>query len=469
MATHVLTVTHVPVAWCAAAGRDVPRRPKVALVAVGAVVATSYLVLDRLIARGYAAAGPSLRVEDPSSGPVAARLGVIRDAIGSPLRAVVALLVLLAAALLVFRVIRTMTTPGGKACVAVAALAFLCGVPVVGAVLCLAVALVEGISCSAFWRRTGVPFALLVGAACAGWIAFGVRAPSGGIGPALRLLLGVPYPNWFDLVQAAPLLSLLAIGGVLLAVDRAAAGPVQGAWIALIAAAIGPPLVTGLIAREDALRYEIHALAPMIVLGVLASTTLASRVVRSGAAGIALAGALMLVAVRPDQTLQAMFRGYGPVSETFAVLTVAPDHRGAAEFVRAHAGSSDWIVAEDMLEQYLYIGRTDVWLRRREDASQFLHGGAPDGIPRDVYTGAMHAHDLDAVDALARSHGVRAWWLITSAEVEAAPRYYRTTATDATLLAWRPRAWFLAADGMTRVYRVVEGSPVPPPAERASR
>ncbi len=31
---------------------------------------------------------------------------------------------------------------------------------------------------------------------------------------------------------------------------------------------------------------------------------------------------------------------------------------------------------------------------------------------------------------------------------------------------WRPLAWYTGADGMTRVYRLEDGLPVPPPAQR---
>jgi hypothetical protein len=53
-------------------------------------------------------------------------------------------------------------------------------------------------------------------------------------------------------------------------------------------------------------------------------------------------------------------------------------------------------------------------------------------------------------------------WLITSAEVEVFPGWYRTPETDATLKAWRPLARFVGADGLTRVYRLVDGEPEPP-------
>jgi hypothetical protein len=76
----------------------------------------------------------------------------------------------------------------------------------------------------------------------------------------------------------------------------------------------------------------------------------------------------------------------------------------------------------------------------------------------------MHAHDLDAMFELARSRGVADLWLITSGEVEASPKYYRTIRTQETLLAWHPFAWYLGADEMTRVYRIVGERPLPPPS-----
>lgn len=462
LATHVLTVTHAPVAWAAAFGRDVQRRRKATLVTIGLLLAGAFGIWNRLVEKGYDAAGPSLRLHDPHGGLLHARLASIREVLATPARGVVVAVALLAAAAVALPGIRRFSTSWAKAVAALAILFCLCGAPVVGGALLLSVPVLERISVTETWRRIrwSVVPAIVLG--CMVWFGICATAPTGGgIGPGLRFLLGFPYPNWFDLIQAAPLLSLLGLAGILLAIDRIAEGPVEGAWIGLIVAALGPPLITGLIAREDALRYEVHVFAPMIVLGVLACRAFFLRFSRSSSAALALAGIVMVVAVRPDQTVRAMLRGYGPVAEPFAVLNVAPDHRGAAEFVRAHAKPEEWIVAEDMLEQYLYIGRTEVWLRRWEDAAQFLQGGAADGIPRDVYVGAMHARDLDAVQQLARARGVRALWLITSAEVEAAPRFYRTTSTEETLESWRPLAWYVGEDRMTRVYYVVDGKPVP--------
>ena len=51
---------------------------------------------------------------------------------------------------------------------------------------------------------------------------------------------------------------------------------------------------------------------------------------------------------------------------------------------------------------------------------------------------------------------------MTSGESEVRPEWYRTAETQVKLLEWRPLAWFEGDDGLTRVYRLVNGEPVPP-------
>ena len=85
-----------------------------------------------------------------------------------------------------------------------------------------------------------------------------------------------------------------------------------------------------------------------------------------------------------------------------------------------------------------------------------------DGRLRDVYTGSRLVPDLDALRAAAAHAEQRVVWLVTSGESEATPEWYRTEETDAKLREWRPLAWFVGADGLTRVYRLVDGEPVAP-------
>ena len=223
--------------------------------------------------------------------------------------------------------------------------------------------------------------------------------------------------------------------------------------------------VGGLVLRAEGMRFHIHELVPLIVLALVAGADAgARRLVRREPIAWVLAVGLTALAVRPDVALQVPVRRHGPVASPFVILSVAPDHRGAAAFVREHAAPEDWIAAEDALQQYLYLGRVDFWLRRTSDAARFLRLSPEGGTPLDAYTGARHVPDLGALGEIVTSGGHPTVWIITSAECEAKPAYYRTDETQRTLAEWQPLAWYTGADGMTRVYRLEMGRPVAPPA-----
>jgi hypothetical protein len=174
------------------------------------------------------------------------------------------------------------------------------------------------------------------------------------------------------------------------------------------------------------------------------------------------------LALRPDQSFRILLREHGPVSEPFCALGVAPDHRGAAEFVRANALPHDRFAAEDALQQRLYLGRLSFWLRRLDDASAFVRRDPRDGTLRDIYVGARHVSDIAELRAVVRADPGHDVWLITSGEAAVAPEYYRTPETQRTLETWRPLAWFVGADGLTRVYLLVNGNPQPKGSRGAS-
>ncbi len=219
--------------------------------------------------------------------------------------------------------------------------------------------------------------------------------------------------------------------------------------------------------RSEALRFQIHSLAPLIVLALLAAESIAARIVKRPGLVSLLAFLVVLVALLPHQSVRAVLREHGPVAEPLAFQNVAPDHRGAGAFVRERAAPDEWIAAEDSLQQHLYIGRTELWLRKFEDAAPFLVRDPATTDWHEVYTGARQVGDLTELRAAANESGQRVVWLITSGEVEVGPQWYRTPETDATLKAWRPLAHFVGADGLTRVYRLIDGEPEPPLAEEA--
>jgi hypothetical protein len=281
-------------------------------------------------------------------------------------------------------------------------------------------------------------------------------------------LLSFPAPNWIDFARAAPLLSVLAALGALCAVQAGSASRRPGPWLVLIAAALAPALLSGWATRSDALRFQLHALTPVLILAVLALERGLGALGGLGAprpAALGAAALLALAALRPDLAVSGVLREHGPLSDPFAQLPVAPDHRGAGRFVREHALAHDWIAAEDSLQQRLYAGRAEFWLRRREDATPFLH--AESGAePREVYTGAQLLPDVRALLALSRAQPQRRIWLITSAEADVEPEFYRTPETQAQLDAWRERAVFVGADGITRV-QLLRGGELQPLADGA--
>jgi hypothetical protein len=370
------------------------------------------------------------------------------------------------ALLLTIRAIRHLTRPIARIAAVAATLAWIGASPPIGGLILLGALMLEGASPKdLLGRLRGLAVAGVV--ATLGWLAAAfavVQSSHSGLESAARILLGFPAPNWFEFALAAPGIFGLACIGAIVATDRASRvhDPAPAPWLMLVAAAFAPLLIGGLVMRSEGLRYMVHALAPMLLLALVAAEWLASRLLRQRMAFFA---ALLItgVAVRPDQTLAAILREHGPIEQPFAVLNVAPDHRGAAAYVRQHARDEDWVAAEDSLQQRLYLGRADLWLRRYEDAAMYLVRGPGDEVLRDVYVGARHVNNLDDLRSAASETGHRVVWLITSGEVEGAPDWYRTPETNQILHSWQDRAWFVGRDGLTRVYRLVDGQPAPRP------
>jgi hypothetical protein len=231
----------------------------------------------------------------------------------------------------------------------------------------------------------------------------------------------------------------------------------------LIGAALAPALLSGFEARSGALRFQIHGMGPLVVLAVVGAAWLGERV-RVQPTAVALASlALIALGVRPELGLAAVTRTHGLFESPFHEAGVAPDHRGAAEFLLAHAREGEWIAAEDPLQQRFLTGRSDFWLRTLADAEKFLRRDSSDGSLRDIYTGSRQIEDVDALRALAKQRGVQTVWIVTSGECDVKPEWYRNEATRSAFERWRPLAWFEGADGLTRVYRLEAGEPVPPP------
>jgi hypothetical protein len=463
--THVAAASHAPLALLAALGRRLTPARRAAALAAGAAMVAAFLLQKSLTRETYAAAKGTPAFAHARISPLDQHLEALGQATQAPLALLAAGAGLAAALLLVPLALRRL--PGW-----LPRLAALAGLgagalasPALAAPLLLGALALAGIPPSQAARRAA-PLLAAAALALGGWGLAGLAAHgvgAAGLEATARLLLGLPAPNWVEMALAAPLLLGLALAGAIAAAERGARSGDAAPWLVLVAAAFAPLLLSGLQERSGALRYQLHTLGPLIALALLGAHALARRLAPRPGLALGLAALASLAAVRPDLGLAVVGREHGPIETPFSDLGVAPDHRGAGAFVRARARAEEWIAAEDPLQQYLLAGRADLWLRQPEDADGFLRADPEGGPARDVYVGSRLVPDLPALQELARREG-RVVWLVTSAECEARPRWYRTPETDALLRAWRPLAWFEGADGMTRVYRLVGGEPEAPVA-----
>jgi hypothetical protein len=467
--THQLALLHAPLPLIAAAVPGLPHRVAMRLVAVAVVPFAGYFLYARSLAWGASGLGESVEAAGGES-VLAGHALRIAEATATPLAGVLAAVGVLTACVLTIWALRDLRPWIARLSALIAGLAWIGASPVMGFAVMLGALILAGTPFTAL----GPAGQRLIGAGVVATLGWGLAAFSagpglaGGLESAARLLLGFPSPNWFEFGLAMPGLFVLAAFGALVAVERGANSRTAAIWLVLLAAALSPALVGGLVRRAESLRFQLHALAPLLVLAFLAVETLAARFL--GRRALVLAASILVVAMalRPDQSLRILLREHGPVSEPFSALGVAPDHRGAAEFVRANALPNDRFAAEDALQQRLYLGRLSFWLRRFEDASQFVRRDPRDGILRDIYVGARQVSDIEALQAVVRADAGHDVWLITSGEAAIAPEYYRTPETQRTLEAWRPLAWFVGADKMTRVYLLVDGVPQPKGSDRGA-
>ena len=465
MFTHSLMITHAPVPWAGALGRGLSGGRRLALVATGLCLILAYW-LDQQIWSHYWDANQAASHGEQAI-PIR-HLGSLAAAAATPVGLAAIVAAGLAAAAGCARTLRRLGTGWGRVAAIASALCFALASPILGSFALVGVLILERIEPLRSWDRLG---ALLVraAAATAAWGAVALLSGAGGPRAVAEMLLSFPAPNWVDLARAAPWLFALALLGVLAAAHHAAHSRHETAWLGLVVAFAGALLMMGLHSRRDGLRFHLHVLAPMLVLALLGAEVLVAALrVRSRRLAAGLAAAIVLVALRPDYTLEALLREHGPNDSPYVRLDVAPDHRGPGRYVRRQAAPGEWIAAEDALQQQWWAGRVDVWLRREGDAAAYLRHASIDGPARDVYTGALHAGDLDSLNELASAQGREVVWLITSGETEVHSDYYRLPAVDAALKAWEPNAWFVGEDGLTRVYRLERGRPSPPPARAAA-
>ncbi|MBL8270360.1 ArnT family glycosyltransferase [Steroidobacter sp.] len=138
-----------------------------------------------------------------------------------------------------------------------------------------------------------------------------------------------------------------------------------------------------------------------------------------------------------------------------------PDHKGAAEFMKAqHIVDADVIIAEDVLQQTYYLGRVDYWLMSRNHARRYVE--LVDGKIRDFYTGAGVVSSAKLLEDLLRQERGQRIFVIGSGENQSDKRKGMRGDMDAVLHSNQFEVVYEGRDGLTQVWRATGA---PPPQE----
>lgn len=143
-----------------------------------------------------------------------------------------------------------------------------------------------------------------------------------------------------------------------------------------------------------------------------------------------------------------------------------PDHKGAAEFMKAqNIVDADVIIAEDVLQQTYYLGGVDYWLMSRHHARRYVE--LVDGQIRDFYTGAGVISSAKMLEDLLRSQRGHRIFVIGSGENQSDKRRGMRGDMDGVLHSEQFEVVYQGRDGLTQVWRATSAPPSQgaPPAQ----
>ena len=230
-----------------------------------------------------------------------------------------------------------------------------------------------------------------------------------------------------------------------------------------IFATIVPITIVGLMERWGAIRYILVSYPFFIIVAsyglintlkylvTFISTRNTNLLTTSAALFIVCLGILGLSGI--PQAWRAADKSYGDIITQLEIGAQRyPDHKTTGEYVRDNLQVQDIIIAEDVLQQFWYVGRVDYWFRAIETHGHFTYISSTDGQIRDSYINSLVAVD-DIVDKL-RNNGNQRIWIITSAETQSDKEFYLSKKQ----LSWMSKIEneyspvYVGLDGITKVY-----------------
>lgn len=316
------------------------------------------------------------------------------------------------------------------------------------------------------WRRFRI-FAL--GSGLLALIHFSLLASTpGSLKKVIGALVGQPsiwpYARILQYSEVAGLLALAAVVWGLWRLMRRGRVPdyvllaVLGVWI--------PMFTIGFFVWSMPTRYTVASLLPMMLCGfafaqkavdwLQAQATAQNISVFSGRPAQLVAAAVTTVlVVDPMQVMASVNSGYES----------HPDHKGAAEFMKAqHIVDADVIIAEDVLQQTYYLGRVDYWLMSRNHARRYVE--LKNGRIQDFYTGAGVVSSAALLEKLLREQRGNRIFVIGSGENQSDKRRLMRGDMDPVLRSTQFEVVYQGRDGLTQVWRATGAPPsqsaVPP-------
>ena len=240
---------------------------------------------------------------------------------------------------------------------------------------------------------------------------------------ALKEYFLFPYPYFVYFWQYSPGLTILFWAGVLWSIF-----PGRHSWevnirlFALVAISIVAGV--GIASKWGGIRFLIGAYPFIVLVASYPLFKIHSYFFRQGPTtgyigstiliGLILGGAVQGHSFR--SAIGARDLSYGESNRALTLgFEIYPDHKGAGQFVKRHAGVRDTIIVEDALQQYWYIGREVVWLRDEASNSRYMYLDSA-GTLRDIYVNSKVLRST-ATDSVCNDHS-GTMWLVTSAETE---------------------------------------------------
>lgn len=321
------------------------------------------------------------------------------------------------------------------------------------------------------WRRLRI---FLLGSGLLALIHFTLLASTpGSLKKVVGALVGQPsiWP-YFRIAEFTEVAALLAGAALMWALwrlakrrrvpDYALLG-LLGAWI--------PMFTIGFFLWSMPPRYTVASLLPMMLCGfafaqkgsdwLQTKLPIGNSASRQGGVQIAAAVLTAILVVNPIAVARAVNSGYES----------HPDHKGAAEFMRAqNLVPEDVIIAEDVLQQTYYLGKgtVDYWLMSRHHARRYVE--LVEGEIRDFYTGAGVVSDAKMLEELLQRERGHRIFVIGSGENQSDHRKGMRGDMDAVLRSQQFEVLYKGRDRLTQVWRATgtpatPASPAPPQQE----